>query len=350
MIYRNAAEAFSAKLAELMSTGSDIRVRGSLTKELNHQTVVLTTPLERCIVIPHRRNNVFATIVESVWVIAGRNDLQLLTPYLPRAVDFSDDGSTWRAGYGPRLRNWHGVDQVAAVERILQASPESRQGVLSLFDPALDFVSSKDIPCTNWLHFIIRNGALDLNVAVRSNDIVWGFSGINTFEWSILQEMMAFWLGAAVGKTTYHISSLHLYERHFERARRILEAAPSSNPYDQAPPRARFSTAIEDLPLVLDSWFQVESKIRSGAVTRDEIASFPDPLLRDFLRVLHYYWTRQRTPSAHPESLLSNVEDAALASAAINHFRTEQPGNLGFRATFSSSDEPAATRSVSSAG
>lgn len=320
MTYRNAAEAFYEKLSEIMYSGREIRVRESLTKELNHQTVALTAPLERCIVIPQRHNNVFATIAESVWVIAGRNDIKFLSEYLPRAIDFSDDGRTWRAGYGPRLRNWQGVDQVAAVLRLLREAPESRQGVISIFDPGRDFVSSRDIPCTNWLHFMVRDGALHLNVAVRSNDIVWGFSGINTFEWSLLQEMMAYWLGTRVGQAAYYISSLHLYERHFERARHILKGQPPSNPYEQAPSRIRFSTSLEDLPNVLDRWFRVEEEIRTGVVKPQHIEDFPDPLLRDFLAVLNFYWTCRRHPTGDASVLLSRVQDKALAMAAFSHF------------------------------
>jgi len=102
---------------------------------------------------------------------------------------------TWRGAYGPRLRNWFGVDQVAAVFQLLRADHASRRAVINLFDPSRDFAQSKDVPCNNWLHFLIRDGHLVLNVVTRSNDIMWGFSGINTFEWSVLHEMMAFWLG-----------------------------------------------------------------------------------------------------------------------------------------------------------
>jgi len=42
---------------------------------------------------------------------------------------------------------------------------------------------------------MIRDGKLHMNVIVRDNDAVWGFSEINSFEWSVLQEMMAYWTG-----------------------------------------------------------------------------------------------------------------------------------------------------------
>ena len=164
----------------------------------------------------------FASIAESMWVIAGRNDLDYLSAYLPRAVEYSDDGRTWRAGYGPRLRNWNGVDQLAEVVSILRADVSSRRAVAAIYDPDRDFVQSKDIPCNNWLHFLVRDGLVDLHIAARSTDIWWGFSGINAFEWTLLLEMVAFWLGQEPGRLVFFTSSMHLYERHFDRARQIL--------------------------------------------------------------------------------------------------------------------------------
>ncbi len=109
-------------------------------------------------------------------------------------------------GTVPRLRNWKGgVDQVAQVRELLAASPDSRRAVISLFDPEIDFQDSKDIPCNNWLHFLVRDGRLHLNVAARSTDIWFGFSAINGFEWSVLLEMMARWLKLDVGTDLFYV-------------------------------------------------------------------------------------------------------------------------------------------------
>lgn len=151
MRWRNATHAFIGNLGDLLAQGSRISVREHDTIELRNRQIELEYPLERCIVTPRRHNNIFATVAETIWVVAGRNDLGFLSHYLPRAPDFSDDGCTWRAGYGPRIRKWQGVDQLAEVVRILRANSDSRRAVMSIFDPAQDFVESKDIPCNNWV-------------------------------------------------------------------------------------------------------------------------------------------------------------------------------------------------------
>src|SRR5215211_6568696 len=116
----------------------------------------------------------------------------------------------WRAAYGPRLRNWNGVDQLAETRRLLLEDVSTRRAAMSLYDPDRDFVQSSDIPCTNWLHWLVRDERLHLTVGMRSNDVIWGFSGVNSFEWSVLQDMMAFWIGAEVGDATFLASSFHL--------------------------------------------------------------------------------------------------------------------------------------------
>lgn len=290
MLYRNATRAFVAELAEIRSAGDPVTGRGKSTHELLARSVTLANPTERFITVPGRRNDVFATLAETMWVLAGRNDMEFLSRYLERAKEFSDDKVTWRGGYGPRLRNWSRVDQLDEIRKLLSAIPESRRAVAVLFDPTKDFTDTLDVPCNNWLHFLLRRGRLDLNVTVRSNDILWGFSGINTFEWSVLQEMMAFWLGNKVGQCSFFISSLHLYDERTEQADRTLAAFRGATGYEQGWGSARFETRWEDFPSALERWFDIEARLARGQDLGAEIADFRDPLLRQFLQVIAIKW------------------------------------------------------------
>jgi len=333
MIFRNAADAFLSSLENVMSAPA-VEVRGRTTRELRQQTLTLQFPLERAIAIRGRHNNVFAAIAETIWVIAGRDDIEFVQPYLPRAVDFSDDGVTWRGAYGPRLRNWAGVDQIWEIVHLLRREPGTRRASAIIFDPARDFADSLDIPCTNWLHFTIRDGRLDLEVAVRSNDLMWGFSGINTFEWSVLQEMVAHWTGAAVGNVTFFVSSLHLYDRHFERAADIL-ARPTTIEHGPTLASERFATDFTALTGTLTAWFALERSIREGSVTPQSIRDFPDPLLRQFLWMLLAYWAFLREDQSIHQLALDHVDDRGLLDAATVYFqwKSGQEGTVETRAT-----------------
>ena len=209
-------------LGQLIREGLAVRPRGHETRELESVVLELRDPRDRLTTLPHRGANVFGTIADTLWVLAGRNDLEFPARFVPRLRDYSDDGVTLRGAYGPRLRKWDGVDQLVAAYDRLREDPESRRAVVSLWDPARDAtVESKDIPCNNWLQFTVREGRLNLKVVSRSMDIIWGAT-INVFEWTVLQELVAHWLGTGIGTYWHFIGSLHIYEKHLRRAERIL--------------------------------------------------------------------------------------------------------------------------------
>lgn len=235
--YKNSSYALVDGLETIFRDGNHIPSRGSATLEIAPVSMEIEHPAERCYLLPHRRDNVFHKIAETLWVMAGMNDLDYLERYLPSCRNWSDDGNTWRAGYGSRLRNYHGVDQFKEVIKILNNEPYSRRAVMSIFDPSLDYCDSRDIPCNNWLNFQIRPGdggvpTLMLNVAQRSSDAIFGFSGINTFEWSVLMDMMGFWTNSNPGMLAYNISSFHLYERHYAKGREIVDNFPGMTIYE----------------------------------------------------------------------------------------------------------------------
>ncbi len=289
-MYQNAMCAFQDGLEQILKNGQIVVVRGQQVTELRSHLVTIERPLERAYVIPYRKNNIFAMIAETIWVIAGHNDIEYLSYYLRRAKDYSDDNKTWRGAYGPRLRNWDGTDQFREVVKILKDDPQSRRAVMVIYDPAKDLVDSKDIPCNNWLHFIKRNDILHMNAVIRSNDVMWGFSGINTFEWSVLHEMMSFWTNSQVGSFTYFISSFHLYDRHYERAKQILSNIKEKSIYDFGFYNIPFQTSFNNLDIVLNKWFLLEKDIRQGTIQDiNELNVIHDEFLNCCLKMLFIY-------------------------------------------------------------
>lgn len=320
--FRNSTHAFLFNLKKIVKNGVDVSARGQKTKELLSQRVKIQNPLQRVIVTPHRNNNIFATIAETVWVLSGRNDLNYLSRYLPRAVDFSDDGKVWRGGYGPRLRNWRGIDQVQEIVRILNTQKETRRAVIIIYDPVEDFIDSKDIPCNNWLQFLIRDNKLHLNVTVRSNDLIWGFTGINTFEWSVLHEMVAYWTGVSVCTATYFIGSLHLYERHFRRAQNMRNSAKRKTLYDFGFTGTRFKTAFPRIDDVFHRWFVIEDDLRNDRSGCEvAINEFDDPLFKNCLQMIKIY-NRSLNGATNEEvqRLVKELPSNDFKIAAIEYF------------------------------
>ncbi len=328
--YRNISHATVGGFEAVLKDGNAVSVRGEATWEVLGRGTLIECPQERFPFLPGRLGDPFALVAECIWVLAGRNDLGWLAPYLPRAVQFSDDGRVWRAGYGPRLRDWQGVDQLAEVFRLLSADRTSRRAVMSLFDPGSDFGPSLDIPCNNWLSWLIRDGRLLLNVAVRSNDAMWGFSGVNAFEWSVLQELLANWLGVEPGPTYFLASSFHIYERdrHLERAAAVVDAFPGVTPYDFGVSTPRLEVTQDRLDAALLEWFAAEALVRQDPDAWP-VESLPqDPFLLASLRTVRLKWGADIWTEDRLRNELQACPDDDFTAAAYERLARRFPGLL----------------------
>lgn len=308
------------RLLNVLETANEVGSRAGRTRELCHVGITLTEPWRREVILDHRKPSIAAQIAETMWVLAGRDDIEWLGHYLPRAKDFSDDGATWRAGYGKRLRNWPRrdgsgdvIDQFRFVLETLKQSPGSRQAVMSIWDPVIDTNPGKDIPCNDWLSFSSRLGKLDLHVGVRSNDIIWGWSGINTFEWSSMLEIAAGLLGLEVGSLHFSTTSFHIYDHHWNKARAIVESANPLRAADS--PRfdpSYFDRDFDSFDRLCAVWFETEQFIRQGGDARlaqAAVDAFPEPMLKSWLRVLQWWWSKGDA------SYLEPLEGTALQQA-----------------------------------
>jgi hypothetical protein len=66
--------------------------------------VTYTHPLERVLFNAARDANCFFSLYESLYFLAGRNDVAPLAYYNSRMPEFSDDGKTFNDSYGYRWR------------------------------------------------------------------------------------------------------------------------------------------------------------------------------------------------------------------------------------------------------
>ena len=312
-VYANVNDALP-DLAGYVLGGEEVGSRdGSRVKERLHETVTLTEPRSRYVLLPQRKASLPAQIAETMWVLSGQNDVDWLSTYLPRAPQFSDDGEVWRGGYGPRLRSSGEalLDQVDYVVELLKKDPLTRRAVIQIYNADIDSQPGKDIPCNDFISFQSRLGKLHMHVFVRSNDLVWGWSGINTFEWSVLQEVIASILGIGVGNLTFATSSLHIYDRHWKKMRDLSDSHPTEGftPWDASfdAPKITSIRSMAELDMQLREWFRAEELIRKsrsyGSALDAAEAAGVDPLFRDWLRVIAAWWWRADEPQVKSYTL-----------------------------------------------
>ena len=186
-------------------------------------TVTYRRPEDRVLFNPIRDCNPFFHVYESLWMLAGRNDVACLAYFNSRMSEFSDDGKLLRGSYGHRWRSWFGYDQLDVIVRELRVNPDSRRCVLSMwYATGLPGTStsdlhtavtpgSKDVPCNTHAYFLVNDGKLDMTVCNRSNDLVWGMLGANIVHLSFLQEYLAAHIGIPVGLYHQFTNNLHVY-------------------------------------------------------------------------------------------------------------------------------------------
>lgn len=176
-----------------------------------------TRPMERVLWDTTRDANPFFHLIESLWMLAGRNDTKFLTDILSRMGEFSDDGVVFNAAYGYRWRNYFERDQLDDVVKMLVEDPMSRRVVLQIWDIEDLGRVSKDLPCNVGATFSTRSGKLDMAVFNRSNDIILGAYGANVVHFSFLQEYIARRVGVEVGNYTQISTNFHVYVDNFKK-------------------------------------------------------------------------------------------------------------------------------------
>lgn len=181
--------------------------RGTKVKEVLGAQYKVQAPA--FVSLEERNLNYAFMFAEAAWIISGSNRLSGITPYMKKYENYSDEGVFLNGAYGPKI-----VDQLPYIVSCLKKDPDSRQAVINIWREKPS--SSKDIPCTTTLQFLIRDNKLNMIVNMRSQDIVLGLV-YDVFSFSMVLCASLILLrneNASVrsGSVYLNIGSLHLYE------------------------------------------------------------------------------------------------------------------------------------------
>ena len=122
--------------------------------------------------------------------------------------DFEVERGNWEYTYHERM-----AEQIPFIIRELRRDPYSRRAVVDV--RRVSDISLDDPPCLQHIHFMIRNGKLNMTVLFRSNDACKA-TFMNAYALTCLQGEIAKELGVEVGTYTHIANSFHAYERDWE--------------------------------------------------------------------------------------------------------------------------------------
>lgn len=231
---RNAAQALSEGLLMVEQQGAERRSRNGPVIAMNEPcTITYHQPAERVVFAPEREANPFFHLYECLWMLAGRRDVAGVAEYVPGMRNYSDDGKVFNAAYGHRWRKHFGRDQINwAIDELRKpGGAEDRRVFLGIWDARHDHNPSLDKPCNVGLCFRVRSdGALDMTVFNRSNDLVLGLAGANVVHMSFLHEVVARASQFPLGRYHQISNDLHMYTQ----APATIAARPLAGRYDHA--------------------------------------------------------------------------------------------------------------------
>jgi len=317
--------------------------------------IKIENPLNRYVFVPERKWNRTLGWIESLWIARGDNSLEMPSSYVKNLLTFSDDGETMRAGYGPRIRGFGGhlwnkairgvdgsvlywmekqydsrnschnlgtVDQLKFVVDKFKQDPTTREAVITIHDPMADdfngneILRTKDTPCTRSIHFMIVNDKMNCYVDMRSNDLFWGFSAVNIFNFTLMQEYVAAMVGVPVGVYFHKVDNLHIYEGSLPMLQSIIAANETSRGVELWSDWYRFSECSDwhgykhtyrtlegfDARISLLSAFErgmrgADDLPYSNDEALDEIEAkfWDEPMFRDWAKVIYRKWSKDTT-------------------------------------------------------
>ena len=188
----------------------------------------------------------------------------------PQFKNYAEDNGLFHGAYGLRTDG-----QYEKVIERLKNDPDTRQAVVTIWDPKLDLLPQKrDYPCTILHQFRIRDNKLNMTVFMRSND-VWLGAAYDFFQFTRVQLAMANVLGIEPGKYTHHVGSLHIYEQHYEAADKLYHI--DRDKYEDIP------------PIHGGTWEQVK---RFALLALTAASNIQDPMLVNILTPLEGWYAR----------------------------------------------------------
>jgi thymidylate synthase len=291
-------------------------------------TSVYRRPTQRVLFDRSRAANPFFHLFESLWMLAGRDDVEVLNRYITDfGTRFAEPDGRVHGAYGHRWRQALGFDQLDAIVARFKANPRDRQCVLQMWDgrkprcragecEAVDSGSDdllgdwKDRPCNTHVYFRMRGPTpaehearqgegqlLDMLISCRSNDIVYGAYGANAVHFSILHEYVAGRVGAQVGNMEQLSFNYHAYVDVLERV-----GAPQLSTYS--------GLGVRPTPMA-DTWSEFDNDLTKfmlwhrGLVERGETESRHDYINTWFrhtaepMFIAHFKWKNAMKNEAH---------------------------------------------------
>ena len=226
--FENANEAWWNTMAGVWRLGERCYPRGQTCYEIPQLTISI--PMNRPVVTCRTRKLSYGFMAaEAWWILHGDDRVDGIAPFNKHISQFSDDGKIFFGAYGPKI-----VDQLPYVVNTLQSDRDSRQAVISIWREKPP--TTKDVPCTLSMTFMIRRGCLNEHVFMRSSD-VWLGVPYDLFNFAMIGYRVIQLVDPTLepGRVFLTAASSHLYARDTEKIEEVLSAGYGEEDIEPVP-------------------------------------------------------------------------------------------------------------------
>ena len=214
--YSTFAEAYQ-DLAKRLQEAPEVSVRGLKTKELLCETFRIEDPTKRFELLPEKRELYFYG--ELLWYLCGTYDVREISPFSKFWLKIAGEDKKVNSNYGHRIFRTERTFFRAL--SLLKKDIYARQAICHINLPRDVYVGNKDIPCTVFLHFVVRDQRLNMIGFMRSNDFIKGltydFPAFSVFQQIMFMLLREDWPDLKLGWYQHWATSLHVYEPDFEK-------------------------------------------------------------------------------------------------------------------------------------
>lgn len=186
----------------VLQHGESAAPRGLNTLEIEDATVHISNAVNALPLGVNRGTVPGIGAVEACQLLSGTSFPKLVVDIGPQFANYTEDDGMFHGSYGTRTKGQYDV----VVDR-LKKDPDTRQAVVTIWNPARDMLEKKrDYPCTILHQFRIRKNRLNMSVYMRSND-VWLGAAYDFFQFTRVQIAIASILGVEPGSYSHHVGS-----------------------------------------------------------------------------------------------------------------------------------------------
>jgi len=214
-----------------VAEGREVEARGAKTRNIRDLAIVLNSNHSVLTSFEARKMSLAYAKREWLWYLGADPYDSSIERHATAWAKIKQPDGSYFSNYGQYIfgspTNLDMASQFEFVVDTLHTDRDTRRASMVLLRPEHLFESNPDVVCTYAINFGIEGDRLDMTVMMRSNDVIFGFTNdafcfwqLHTFVHAMLSDRYP---DLQLGTYTHFTNSMHVYERHYDMIKRIVD-------------------------------------------------------------------------------------------------------------------------------